>query len=134
MPFVISESFNKDADQLRSDCFVRDPLTGNSVKATAIWDTGASCSCISPSIASHLSLPVIASATSSTANGTVKTTRHVVDIAIGNVVFPRRDVSALKIPDGVVLIGMDIIGLGKFSVQNMDVEGKTKKVLTLELP
>lgn len=59
---------------------------------------------------------------------------HVVNIGIGNVIFPKILVSALPIPEGVVLIGMDLIGKGKFTVQNMDVEGETKKVLTLELP
>lgn len=29
---------------------------------------------------------------------------------------------------------MDLIGLGKFTVQNMNENGEVKKVLTLELP
>lgn len=134
MRFVISEIFPPNACQLCSPCFVIDPLTGNNVPARAIWDTGASQSCISPAIAKSLNLPVVNSTTSNTANGPAKATIHVVDIAIGNVRFQKIAVTALQIPDDAVLIGMDIIGMGKFTVQNMDVNGTVKKVLTLEIP
>lgn len=69
-----------------------------------------------------------------TANGDAPSNRHVVDIAIGNVRFQKFSVSAPPLPDDLVLIGMDMIGLGRFTVQNMDVNGELKKVLTLELP
>lgn len=72
MPFVISDIFDPTARQLRSKCSVIDPVTGNSCQASAIWDTGASCSCISPAIAKRLNLPVVSSTTSNTANGTAK--------------------------------------------------------------
>ena len=111
-----------------------DPLTGKSCKATAIWDTGASRSCISPAIAKYLCLPVVGSSPNRTANGVMMSNIHVVDIAIGNVIFPKNSVSTPLLPDDMVLIGMDLIGQGKFTVQNMDVDGKQKKVLTLELP
>jgi len=58
----------------------------------------------------------------------------VVDIKVGNIIFPKVAVTAPNLPDDLVLIGMDIIGLGRFTVQNMDVDGESKKVLTLELP
>lgn len=135
MPFVISDIFGPNARQLRSKCSVIDPVTGNSCQASAIWDTGASCSCISPAIAKRLNLPVVSSTTSNTANGTAKANRHVVDISIGNVTFPKISVTAPPLPeDDMVLIGMDLIGLGRFTVQNMNVGGTVSKVLTLELP
>lgn len=134
MPFVISDIFDPTARQLRSKCHVIDPLTGNSCLARALWDTGASCSCISPAIAGKLNLPIVSSITSNTANGQAKANRHVVNISIGNVTFQKILVSAPPLPeDDMVLIGMDIIGLGRFTVQNMDVDGESRKVLTLEL-
>ena len=135
MRFVISDTFPPDACHLRSSCIVIDPLTGNFVPATAVWDTGASRSCISPSIATALSLPVVGSATNNTANGTTTSNTHVVDIGIGNVRFQKVAVSTPPLPfDGMVLIGMDLIGQGRFTVQNIDVNGEQKKVLTLEIP
>lgn len=134
MPIVISENFPQYACQLCSSCFVFDPLTGNSCPARAIWDTGATTSCISPAIAKALNLPVVGTATNHTANGATPSNKHVVDIAIGNVRFQKISVSAPPLPDDLVLIGMDLIGLGKFTVQNKDVNGEVKKVLTLELP
>lgn len=134
MSFVISEPFPPDARQLCSSCRVIDPLTRNSVPARAIWDTGASQSCISTAIASALNLPVVTSTTSSTANGIAKATVHAVDISIGNLTFQKISVTALQIPEDSVLIGMDLIGIGTFTVKNMDVNGEKKKVLTLEIP
>lgn len=134
MRFVISETFPCNANQLRSSCLVIDPLTGNASKACTIWDTGASCSCISPAIAGRLKLPIVGSTTSHTAGGSTPSNKHVVDIKVGNIIFPKVAVTAPNLPDDLVLIGMDIIGLGRFTVQNMDVDGESKKVLTLELP
>lgn len=135
MPFVISDMFDPNARQLRSACTVIDPVTGNCCMASAIWDTGASCSCISPAIANRLNLPIVSSSTSNTANGTAKANRHVVNICIGNITFQKILVSAPPLPeDDLVLIGMDLIGLGKFTVENTLVNGVLKKVLTLELP
>ena len=131
---MIAETFTTDANQLCSTCSVIDPLTGRSLPARAIWDTGATQSCVSPAIAGALSLPVVGSTTSHTANGPTPSNRHVVDIAIGNVRFQKIAVTAPRLPDDVVLIGMDLIGLGRFTVQNTDVNGEFKKVLTLELP
>lgn len=135
MRFVISETFDKDACQLRSPCVVIDPLSGNCCNASAIWDTGASSSCISPAIATALNLPVVGSSTNNTANGVTTANTHVVDIGIGNVRFQKIAVSAPPLPeDFLVLIGMDLIGVGKLTVQNTNVNGETKKVLTLEIP
>ncbi len=134
MSFVISEIFLPNANQLCSKCIVIDPLTGGCHEARAIWDTGATCSCISSVIAKNLNLPVVGSATSSTANGSTPSNRHVVELSIGNIRFSKIDVTALNVPDDVVLIGMDLIGLGKFTVENTLVNGTLKKVLTLELP
>jgi predicted aspartyl protease len=133
MPFVISDIFGPNARQLRSKCSVIDPVTGNSCQASAIWDTGASCSCISPELAKKLSLPIVGSTTSHTANGSTPSNRHVVDIAIGNVRFQKIAVSALPLPEDLVLIGMDLIGLGRFTVQNANVDGEQRKILTLEI-
>ena len=135
MRFVITEFFQTNARQLCSSCFVFNPLTGKSVHARAIWDTGAAQSCISPAIAAELGLPVVTSIISNTANGKTKANIYAVDIAIGNIRFPKIDVSSPPLAEeDLVLIGMDIIGMGKFTVQNTDVNGVLKKVLTLELP
>lgn len=135
MPIVISEFFAPNARQLRSTCSVIDPLTGNSCQASAIWDTGASCSCVSRAIANRLNLPIVNSTTSNTANGLAKANIHVVDISIGNVTFQKISVSAPPLPeDDLVLIGMDLIGKGRLTVQNVLVNGVVKKLLTLEIP
>jgi hypothetical protein len=89
---------------------------------------------ITPKVVADLRLPVIRVSASSTAAGITKTTIHNVHLWLpGRVVFNNCYVSCtsgLSILGVDLLIGMDIIGAGDFSVSNFD--GKT--VMTFRMP
>jgi predicted aspartyl protease len=97
----------------------------------AIWDTGATSSCISEKVANDLALNTIGYVQMSTAGGIVRKKRYVVDVALPNKVGVRKVLVTEAVLNGCdVLIGMDIISLGDFSISNY--KGKTK--FTFRIP
>jgi predicted aspartyl protease len=91
---------------------------------TAIWDTGATNSVISPSVVTACGLKPIGMTEVHTANGTCKAEQYSVNIYLPNrVAFQSVRVTNQPLVGTPVLIGMDIIGMGDFAVTHMD--GKT---------
>lgn len=86
----------------------------------AIWDTGASKSCIDKRVAEYLHLIPVGKASISTANRLADTNTYFVHIGLPNgVMIPNVLVSAADLGNSLdVLIGMDIISYGDFSVTN----------------
>jgi predicted aspartyl protease len=86
----------------------------------AVWDTGATASVITPKVASDLNLAATGMAQVQTANGRRDSNVYLVDIELPQKVR----VQNLRVTDGDifgcdVLIGMDIISMGDFSVTNI---------------
>lgn len=99
----------------------------------ALWDTGATRSCISHRVKEELDLPIDGHEKAFTPSGNKVFTKHIVDIVLPN----RVEVQGVSVMDSEiggqgfdVLIGMDIISNGDFSVSNY--EGKT--VFTYRIP
>ena len=91
------------------------------VVVRAIWDTGASGSVISPTVAKELGLLPVGVKPMHTGNGTYEATAYVVDIMLPNKVLIRGvevTESDLRVCDA--LIGMDIISLGDVKLTNKD--------------
>lgn len=90
-----------------------------------LWDTGASKSSINKKIVDDLSLIPISQTNISTANGIVVANTYLVNIGLPNGVTVKNVlVSCCNLGDDIdVLIGMDIIKHGDFSITN--VNGKT---------
>lgn len=126
------------ANVLRSDTFVSqafDPaLITNPPKpcaCQAIWDTGATSTCISKKIVNECALKPIGMAETHTANGVRRSPVYFVNIMLPNKVrIPNLRVVETIIHGADVLIGMDIIGHGDFAISCRD--GKT--VFTFRLP
>ena len=97
----------------------------NLCKGLAIWDTGATCTCITKKTADQLNLTPTGLSTISGANGIAERNNYAVDIILpNNVIIQSVQVVEVNLPSGGdVLIGMDIIGLGDFTVSNFN--GKT---------
>lgn len=94
-------------------------------KWSAVWDTGATNTCISSNIVNELSLIPIGKRTSSTAGGVVECNTYCVDIILPNGVNANDFiVQEVALTDCDLLIGMDIIRHGDFSITNH--EDKTK--------
>ena len=91
-------------------------------KITGVWDTGASNTAISEKIVEKLQLPTISMSRVNTANGYIDATQHVIDLFLPNkVVIKGLHVTSAKLADPVqILIGMDVISKGDFSVSNFN--------------
>lgn len=97
------------------------PNTSRNVKSKAIWDTGATASVISAKVIADLGLIPTGMSQVHTANGVVNQPTFIVDIKLPNNVIVK-DVTVTRV-DSLsgncdVLIGMDIINIGDFSVTN----------------
>jgi hypothetical protein len=94
-------------------------------KYQGLYDTGATNSVISPQVVADLHLASIGMRTVGVGGGSHTTTAHLVNIGMPNrVMFSMVPVAKMVMPGGVdVAIGMDILGLGDFSVTHQD--GKT---------
>ena len=93
---------------------------------TAQWDTGATCTCISRSVASRLNLIPIGKTIIRTPSGEVIVNKYLIDIKLRNNLIVK-DVQVIETEIGAqgidLLIGMDIINLGDFAISNFN--GKT---------
>lgn len=105
--------------------------TDNFTTVHAIWDTGATNSCVSEKVARELKLNTIGYVRMSHAGGITNSKRYVVNIALPNKVGVRGvQVTEADIGECDALIGMDIISKGDFAVSNY--QGKTN--FTFRIP
>jgi len=126
---------------LKCECAVAEAFDPNDAAAVAaaklhpliaIWDTGATNTCIDEEACKRLSLAPTGQVQTHTAGGEKRASTYLVNIALPNGVgFPGVPVTECnKIPGADMLIGMDIIGAGDFAITNHD--GKT--VMTYRFP
>ena len=109
-------------------------ISGNHVIQTdALWDTGATGTCVSRDVVQQLSLIPTGMMTVQTASGSEDVNTYVVNIVLSNNVR----VEGVPVCDSAIgeqglgmLIGMDIITMGDFAVTN--VNGKT--VFSFRIP
>lgn len=94
-------------------------------KLIGIWDTGATTTCITANVALKLGLIPTGKVCTSTAGGNKECNTYCIDIILPNkVVVKDLTVFEVCLNDGDVLIGMDVIKYGDFSITNYN--GKTK--------
>ena len=106
--------------ELRSIVYVESPITKNNIEVGAIWDTGAMRSLITPGIASKLNLKPVAKALIDTpSDKNVPSNVYLINIHLPNGATII-NVQALEgTPNSCdMLIGMDVITLGDFTVTN----------------
>lgn len=87
----------------------------------AVWDTGATCSCVSEQVVKELGLIPTGKTQVLTPGGAATLNTYLVDITLpNNVTIPDVQVCDSEIgKQGVgLLVGMDIIALGDFAVSN----------------
>ena len=95
-----------------------------SLEFMAIWDTGATNTCISKKVVTSLGLQQTGVAAVTGVHGTENRPTYLVNLTLPNKVrFPVLKVTELKFVGGDVLIGMDIIVNGDLAITNFD--GKT---------
>lgn len=119
------------ANQLRNRALIEGP--NHTTEAEALWDTGATNSCISRDVIAALHLEPTGMARVLTPAGKNTVHTYLVDVVLPNNVrvqdlrVNESDIGAQGIG---ILIGMDIIGLGDFAVSNLG--GKT--AFTFRIP
>lgn len=99
--------------------------SGKSVEAVALWDTGATRTCISKRLAGLMGVAPVGYGIAHTANGQCQTEEYLIRLEMKNRVItaPIRSSTFNGSADVDVLIGMDIITAGDFSITNAN--GKT---------
>lgn len=129
---AFTAEFNGLAREIKIECSVSLPYTPEAnpsetppklLKTLALWDTGATGSAITHDLALKLGLMPITKVNVNTANGVALQNVYLVNIFLPNrVVIPYVKVTEISGSVGGfdVLIGMDIISLGDFSITNKD--------------
>jgi len=109
-----------------SEAAIFNPYSKKSVKIKALWDTGATCSVISNTIAERILLRKICYAEMRHANGIERVPVFVAGIKLPNqVIIPELTVlSCNPIHEFDLIIGMDIIAKGDFAITGKN--GNTK--------
>jgi predicted aspartyl protease len=120
--YCTSNVFKRITKEYLVDIEIVDTLDPeNRVTATARWDTGATRTTISGSVAKSLGLKSFGGITTHTANGLA-----VGDAHLANIVLPNgldiKDLEIYSMPDMLVdcLLGADIISKGDFSISNFN--------------
>lgn len=91
-------------------------------RSLVIWDTGATNSAISTKFSKECNLVPTGKAKTNTANGIRECDTYIIDLILpNNVKIENVQVTECELdPNVSMLIGMDIIALGDFSVTNVD--------------
>ena len=114
-------------NMLKTDTFVLSDIRKKDTSYTpklwrGLWDTGASKSSITQRIVDDLNLIPVGNTNISTANGVVTVNTYFVDFGLPNGVTVKNVlVSCADLGDDIdILIGMDIIRHGDFSITNVN--------------
>ncbi len=118
-------------NQLNNDVAVQ--YNGKIIQVKALWDTGATNSCISEDVVKELSLVATGKISMQTPSGEDIRNTYLVDVTLPNDVV----ISDLVVADSEIgaqnigmLVGMDVINRGDFAVSNYN----NKTVFTFRIP
>lgn len=130
-PMAFTTKFNGLSNKLYNNVVVITP--DKKVKAVALWDTGATGTCISEELAKALNLIATGKRLVRTPTGEDEFNTYCVDLGLPNNTL-LKDVPVTDSKIGMqglgLLIGMDIIGMGDFAVSSYS--GKTQ--FTFRIP
>lgn len=126
---AVNPSFNRS---IITDAYISIPAKDNKdrqfLKVKALWDTGATLSVVTPHVVSALGLQATGVIKSLHAGGETLSKTYFVDIALPNkILIQGQKVSVCAEQNGIfdIIIGMDIISLGGFSITG---QGERRKV------
>lgn len=125
----VNPSYN---NAIITDAFIGLPTKDNNnrkmIKVKALWDTGATSSVVTPHVVSALGLQAVGVIKTLHAGGEGMAKTYFVDIALPNkILLQGQKVTACAEQNGRfdIIIGMDIISLGGFSITG---QGNRRKV------
>lgn len=120
---VFTEKYQNRVNKIINSVIAINKTTNFSMPAKALWDTGATGTCISKELASKLNLPPTGMQQIQTPSGTAIVNQykmHIVlnkEVMINNVTVIDSEIGNQNID---ILIGMDIISLGDFGISNFE--------------
>lgn len=122
---------------IKTPVIVKNVLTGTEIETFGVWDTGATNSVITKAAAQRLGLAIVSMAEVGGVHGKQNVPVYYVQLTLNNqnisvkVTVSEGNVTSFsKEGDAEILIGMDIITLGDFSISNYN--GKT--IMTFRIP
>lgn len=131
---IITQKYNHISNVIITDVVIKNFNTGDEYKTKGIWDSGATNSVITKSIAAKLKLIPSGLAVSKGVHGNKTVNKYVVYILLGSNMKYLLTVTECDelIDSGSVdaLIGMDIITKGDFIITNYD----NKTVMSFRVP
>ena len=135
---VFNKKFGKLVDAVITESTVYSPVPLQSKEtpkvlknAVTMWDTGSTCTLISPSVVEQLSLKPIGNAELSGIGGGIKRKVYLVHLALPDgSLIPELQVVEEDSLDSDVLIGMDVITATDFCISNKE----SKTVFALRVP
>lgn len=120
---VFTEKYSERVRQIITSIGVINPSTGMTIPAKALWDTGATSTCLSKEIVSRLDLQSFGYQKISTPSGSGIVGQYRINIMLNNE-LQIQQITVLDSEIGQqgidVLIGMDIISLGDFAISNFE--------------
>ncbi len=133
----IIQRYDYLVSQIKSECYITQAYTPNPdvnrpkvVVATGLWDTGATCSSISKKIVEALGLKPITEKKSYHAGGYSLTKIYLINLnVVGCKGVSYLEVAEADLHEIDVIIGMDYISYGDFSISNYN--GKTTFKFTI---
>lgn len=132
---ALSRSFGKIVNCITTTVTIQNTFSGQKIQTEAIWDTGATNSVITENCAKKLNLPIVSNAVVNGVHGSKNSNVYYLNITLHNEQITIKskvtECSKLSPDDQIgVLIGMDIISRGDFSLSNYG--GNT--VMTFRIP
>lgn len=122
---------------IETPAIIKNAFTGKVVNTKGIWDTGATCSCITKSLADELGLSVIQKTQVAGVHGTKEVNVYFVNITLNNqnIIINAlvTEVAELSADHKTgLLIGMNIITMGDFCISNNGVTVMTFRTPSIE--
>lgn len=120
---VLRLIYSGTANAIITEAGLTNPLTNRSINLTKVlWDTGASTTCVNQSAAAALGLIPTGQTISHTANGKALSNTYIAHLILPNsVAFQALNITEGNLgPDVELLVGMDVIGAGDFTIQNQN--------------
>jgi predicted aspartyl protease len=133
---ALTTRFNGVARVLELPVKIAPPVVGSEIEPArtrdckGIWDTGATGSVISQTVVDDLGLKPIGMTQVHTANGSAVQPVYMISLLLPNGVNVNTSATQANVEGCDVLVGMDVISLGDFSVTNLN--GKT--MLSFRIP
>lgn len=120
---VFTEKYTERKRKIKNSVIAINSITKLTMPAIALWDTGATGTCISKDLAQRLRLQPIGMQQIQTPSGKAIVNQYKMHIVLNNeIIIP--DVSVIDSEIGNqnidILIGMDIITLGDFGISNYE--------------